>query len=281
MHCTTFVANLGCVNPLALSPIVGSCLVMWAVFGVRAGRLMSILACLSVVPAHTVFAFGDASGVELVALDLGDTDGATNATERLAWEVRKRSSVEPILEPGRARLDKPGLFRSPFLYWRGNEELPPLDDEAIEALRKYVHRGGFVLIDDATAGGDGFDRAVRRELLRAFPAHPLRPISSEHTIYRSFYLLDRPVGRVEGPAFLEGIQYGDRIAVVYSQHDLGGALQRDKLGAWSQAVVPGGAGQREQAIRLGVNLVLYALCTDYKDDQVHAPFIMRRRGAGP
>jgi hypothetical protein len=167
------------------------------------------------------------------------------------------------------------------VYWRGSEEFPPLSDEAIEGLRKYVHRGGFILIDDATAGGEGFDRAVRRELLRAFPAAPLKPISSKHTIYRSFYLLKRPIGRVQGPGFLEGITYGDRIAVVYSRHDLGGALQRDKLGAWSQAVVPGGEGQREQAIRLGVNLVLYALCTDYKDDQVHAPFIMRRRGAGP
>jgi len=226
-------------------------------------------------------AFGDATGVELVSLDVGEgVDEARSVTERLAWEVRKRSSVEPILEPGRTRLDKASLFRSPFLYWRGTEEFPPLSEEAIEGLRKYIHRGGFILIDDATAGAEGFDRAVRRELLHAFPAAPLKPISTEHTIYRSFYLLNRPVGRVEGPAFLEGVTYGDRIAIVYSRHDLGGALQRDKLGAWSQAVVPGGEGQRERAIRLGVNLVLYALCTDYKDDQVHAPFIMRRRGSG-
>jgi hypothetical protein len=254
---------------------------MRAVFGVHLGRLSLVLACLSVVPAHRAMAFGDATGVELVSLDVGEgVDEARSVTERLAWEVRKRSSVEPILEPGRARLDKASLFRSPFLYWRGNEEFPPLSEEAIEGLRKYIHRGGFILIDDATAGAEGFDRAVRRELLRAFPAAPLRPISTEHTIYRSFYLLNRPVGRVEGPAFLEGVTYGDRIAIVYSRHDLGGALQRDKLGAWSQAVVPGGEGQRERAIRLGVNLVLYALCTDYKDDQVHAPFIMRRRGSG-
>jgi hypothetical protein len=234
------------------------------------------------VPAHRAFAFGDASGVELVSLDAGEGAAqAKSVTERLAWEVRKRSSVEPILEPGAARLDRSSLFRSPFLYWRGSEEFPPFSEKEIESLRKYVHRGGFILIDDATAGAEGFDRAVRRELLRAFPATPLGAISPEHTIYRSFYLLNRPVGRVEGPAYLEGITYGDRIAVVYSQHDLGGALQRDSLGAWSQAVVPGGEGQRERAIRLGVNLVLYALCTDYKDDQVHAPFIMRRRGAGP
>jgi len=254
---------------------------MRAVFGVRWGRLFLVLACLSVVPMPRAKAFGDAAGVELVSLDLGQgAQDARSVTERLAWEVRKRSSVEPLLEPGRARLDKASLFRSPFLYWRGDDEFPPLSEEAIEGLRKYVHRGGFILIDDATAGGEGFDRAVRRELLRAFPAMPLKPISRDHTIYRSFYLLNRPVGRVEGPEYLEGVTYGDRIAIVYSRHDLGGALQRDSLGAWSQAVVPGGEGQRERAIRLGVNLVLYALCTDYKDDQVHAPFIMRRRGAG-
>ena len=254
---------------------------MRAVFGVRGGRLWLVLVCLSVSPVQRVAAFGDATALEIVSLDVGDgIKGARNVAERLAWEVRKRSSVEPILEPGRARLDKASLFRSPFVYWRGSDEFPPLSQQAIEGLRKYIHRGGFILIDDATAGGEGFDRAVRRELLRAFPALPLQPISSDHTIYRSFYLLRNPVGRVQGPAFLEGIAYGDRIAIVYSRHDLGGAFQRDKLGAWSQAVVPGGEPQRERAIRLGVNLVLYALCTDYKDDQVHAPFIMRRRGVG-
>jgi len=254
---------------------------MRGMFGVCWGRLWVVLVCLSVLPVHRVAAFGDATAVEIVSLDVGNgNDGARRVAERLAWEVRKRSSVEPILEPGRARLDKASLCRSPLVYWRGSDEFPPLSEQAIEGLRKYIHRGGFILIDDATAGGEGFDRAVRRELLRAFPALPLQPISSDHTIYRSFYLLRNPVGRVQGPGFLEGITYGDRIAIVYSRHDLGGAFQLDKLGAWSQAVVPGGEPQRERAIRLGVNLVLYALCTDYKDDQVHAPFIMRRRGSG-
>ena len=241
-----------------------------------------VLVCLSVAPARRASAFGEATEVEIVALDVGRGNaGSQSVTERLAWEVRKRTSVEPMLEPGRARLNDDSLFRSPFVYWRGSGEFPPLSVESIEALRRYVHRGGFILIDDASAGGEGFDRSVRRELLRAFPARPLKAIPDNHTIYRSFYLLGRPVGRLAGPEFLEGITYGDRIAIVYSRHDLGGALQRDKLGSWTQAVVPGGEGQREQAIRWTVNLVLYALCTDYKDDQVHAPFIMRRRGLGP
>jgi hypothetical protein len=46
---------------------------------------------------------------------------------------------------------------------------------------------------------------------------------------------------------------------------------------WSVPVVPGGEIQRERAIRLAVNIAMYVLCSNYKDDQVHAPFLMRRR----
>ena len=33
----------------------------------------------------------------------------------------------------------------------------------------------------------------------------------------------------------------------------------------------------QSLLRLGMNLAMYALCTDYKDDAVHLPFIMKRR----
>jgi hypothetical protein len=42
----------------------------------------------------------------------------------------------------------------------------------------------------------------------------------------------------------------------------------------------GGARDGQEAElqrRLSVNLVLYALCVDYKSDQVHAPAILERR----
>ena len=68
---------------------------------------------------------------------------------------------------------------------------------------------------------------------------------------------------------------------MYSRHDLGGAWARDNLGNYLHPTVPGGNTQREMAYRLGVNLVMYALCLDYKDDQVHSPFIMRRRAGMP
>jgi hypothetical protein len=202
------------------------------------------------------------------------------APRRLAWEIRKRTSIDVVLEPSASRLDDPSLFEHPFLYWSGDRAFNALSDAEIVGLRRFVTFGGFVLIDDA-AEGDGFDTSIRRELGRAFPSRPLRALSSSHTIFRSFYLLDRPEGRVRGPEQMESIELGERVAVLYSRHDLGGAWARDNFGAWQLAVTPGGDEQRERAIRLGVNVAMYALCLDYKDDQVHAPFIMRRRGGAP
>lgn len=238
--------------------------------------LVAASAALSFAPA--AFALGEGTRVEIRSIDVGSPDPRPTAPRRLAWEIRKRTSIETVLRPGRVRLDDPRLYDSPFVYWAGDEAFAPLSEAEVVGLRRFVEFGGFLLIDDdSTPGDDGFDRSVRRALARALPGTPLAPLDRDHTIFRSFYLLRRPVGRVRGPERLEAIERGGRIAVVHSRHDLGGAWARDNLGAWEHPVVPGGAAQREDAIRLGVNLVMYALCLDYKDDQVHAPFIMRRR----
>lgn len=221
---------------------------------------------------------------ELTAVDIRGVDynGATPparpwAAQRLAWEVRQRTSVETRLEPTHVRLDDPHLFDSALLYWSGERAFPALSEPEISGLKRFVEFGGFVLIDDASPQQAGFDAAIRRELTRAFGEGALARLPNTHTIYRSFYLLDRPVGRVEGPEYFEAVMHTGRAAIVYSRHDLGGAWERDNLGTYLHVVEPNGENQRELAIRIGVNLVLYALCLDYKDDQVHAPFIMRRR----
>lgn len=244
---------------------------------------MASAACFVLALAPPVAsAIGELTHVDVRGLQIGDSaEARPTARRRLAWEVRKRTSVPTRLEPTRARLTDPTIFDSPLLYWSGAGDFPPLSAEEVAGLRRYVEFGGFILIDDAAPERPGFDAAVRRELGRAFPTRPLLPLAGDHTVYRSFYLLGRPVGRVRGPDALEVIERSGRAAVVYSRHDLGGAWARDNLGTWQHAVSPGGEAQREAAIRLGVNLVLYALCLDYKDDQVHVPFILRRRGGAP
>jgi len=74
--------------------------------------------------------------------------------------------------------------------------------------------------------------------------------------------------------------HGTTVLALFSSHDLGGALSHDGE-SFTLPVAPGGEEQREQAVRLAVNIAMYALCSNYKDDQVHAPFLMRRRGMLP
>lgn len=242
-----------------------------------AALLALLFVPLAVFHAHAV---GESTAVEIRILDHGGpSSDRPTAAQRLAWEVRQRTSVETKLEPSRVRLSDPTLFDSPLVYMSGDRAFPAWSLSDVQTLRRYVDFGGTLIIDDAAPDEPGFDASVRREIGRAFGAGKLVQLPSSHVVYRSFYLVPRPVGRVEGPEHLEAVLQNGRAAVIYSRHDLGGAYERDNVGTYKLDVTPGHEAQREMAFRLGVNLVLYALCLDYKDDQVHAPFIMRR-GAG-
>jgi hypothetical protein len=242
--------------------------------------LLLLRGALGGVPAR---ALGAEDAVEVRRVQVGDEgeEPRPKAAERLAWEVRKRTSIETTLSPSVTRFDDPSIFRTPLLYWSSDRGFPQLSDKELTGLRRFVEYGGLIIIDDASPEAGAFDASVRRALARAFPNERLAKLSSEHTIYRSFYLLDRPVGRVAEPGYLEAIIHAGRAAVVYSRLDLGSAWASEDRDDALYAAMPGGSSQREAAVRLGVNLVLYALCLDYKDDQVHAPFILRRRAGRP
>jgi hypothetical protein len=226
-------------------------------------------------------ALGPGSGIEVRRVGVGAApaggdvaDSRERAAERLAWEVRKRTSIETLLEPSTTRFDDPSIFRTPLLYWSSDRGFAPLSERELSGLRRFVEYGGFVIIDDASSESGGFDASVRRELSRAFPAERLERLSSTHTIWRSFYLLD-------GAESLEAVTHAGRAAVVYSRQDLGAQWVSEDRRESAFSRVDRGSEQRERAIRMGVNLVMYALCLDYKDDQVHAPFILRRRAGRP
>jgi uncharacterized protein DUF4159 len=224
-------------------------------------------------------ALGDASRLSIGHVQHG---GAWNprpsALRRLGWELTRRTSIETTNDATAVRLDRPGLHLHPFLYLSGSGAMPPFREEERDALRRHLQYGGFLLVDSADGSeGGGFDASVRRELAKVLPSAPLQPVARDHVLNKSFYLLDRQGGRVLVKPWVEAQVVDGRLAVVYSQNDLGGAWSRTELGDWEYPCTPGGEPQRETAIRIGVNVAMYALCTDYKDDAVHLPFILRRR----
>ncbi len=200
------------------------------------------------------------------------------AARTLMEVLMARTSIPAATDRLDLRASDSKLFRNPFLYWTGTREFDPLPEADVERLRAFLEFGGFMLVDDASsAPGVGFDKAFSRELARLFPGESLARLPSDHTITQSYYLIDRAAGRTAEKAYLSGIERDDRTVLIYSSNDLGGAWAKDRSGNWKNPVKPGGSKQREQAFRLGINVIMYALCMNYKKDLIHTPFISKRR----
>jgi hypothetical protein len=239
-----------------------------------------LLACTllagSLVGLGDAAAFGERTQFRLAILDLDESvRSRAPGLETLSAEVRRRTSVEAAAKPVFVRLNEKNLFDHPFLILPVCNTLPLLSEADIQMLRRYLDLGGFLLVDNCQGRLKGAaDQWIRAQLARIYPQRPLSPLSSDHSVFRTFYLLDRAWGRTLERADLEGIDLGDRTAVLLNSNDLLGALMRDAFGNPIYSVSD---RHREMAARQGVNIVLYALTLNYKKDQIHIPFILKRR----
>jgi hypothetical protein len=247
----------------------------------------AILVALALALPRPARAFGDQGAFDPRVLLVGGQTAAArpSAPARWSWELVQRTSAPARLKPGTVRAEDPAITDGPFLYWSGDAQVSALTTAEIAGLRRFFALGGVMLVDDAGVSAEGepgpFSKSARREIARVLPESTPITIGDEHVVFRSFYLLRRAEGRVAGTKTLDAIVRGGQAQVIFSAHDLGGALARGATGLWEQSVVPGGDAQRERAIRLAVNVAMYVLCSNYKDDQVHAPFLMRRRAMAP
>ena len=195
----------------------------------------------------------------------------------LLSQVARRTSIEVNREPLWISLSSPNLYRYPFIYMAGNENFGSFPQKELHRLRDYLNYGGFLLVDDNSAKAhSNFDSSVRGMIDGLFPQVPLQKISRDHSVFRSFYLINRVTGRIQINPYLEGINIKGRTVLIYSTNDLGGAWARDKLGQWTHDTIGGGNRQRQLTVRLGVNIIMYALTLDYKKDMVHLPIILER-----
>jgi hypothetical protein len=233
-------------------------------------------AALALTATPRAFALGESSQLDVAEIVLaGATLSRPNAWIRLLYELIQTTSVEASPRAVQVAPDDPELFAHPFAVLVGNAALPTISQKAREQLVRYVSYGGFLLIDNTTGEmGGAFDRSARDLVASLFPTRPLAALSADHSIYRSFFLLREPVGRLATHRVLEGVQLGSMHPVIYCPDDLSGALDRRPDGFDIQACTPGGELQRREAIKLAINLVMYALTSNYKHDQAHVRALM-------
>lgn len=251
----------------------------------RRGALQGVSALLgaTMLPGRTA-ASSAPSPAAMVDIDLpqlaygGTWNPREGAMEELAREVRLRSRLEPRAATSVVRPGEASLFDTPFLYVAGARALPDLEPAALRQLRQFIDLGGLLVFDDATGGTDAAFRDSVFAMLGAItPDEQPRPVSPDHVLFRSFYLVDRPYGRTDFGHDLLGVHDTGRLKVLLIPCDLGGALCRDIRGGYQYPCNPGGPTQREEAIRFGINIVLYATCTDYKSDRAHVETLEETR----
>lgn len=253
----------------------------------RISFALAVVGALLLALPRPARAFGDYGAFDPRILLTGSQQNTAHpdAPPRWAWELVQRTSAPARLHPSTVRASDAAIVDAPFLYWSGDTAVDTLTSQEIEELRRFFALGGVMLVDDAGVTNDGkpspFGTTARREIARVLPDSAPIAIGADHVLFRSFYLLRRAEGRVEGTKTLDAIIRGGQTQVIFSEHDIGGALARGSTGVWELPVVPGGDAQREHAIRLAINVAMYVLCSNYKDDQVHAKWLMRRRSLSP
>lgn len=144
------------------------------------------------------------------------------------------------------------IFSHPFLFMTGHGNVVFTPQEA-ERLRKYLEAGGFLYIDDDY----GFDKALRREMKKVFPNNDFVELPFTHGLYKCFY--DFSSGPPKTHKHDENIPRGfgvfidKRLAVYYT-------VESNPSDGWTdQAVHNNPAAKREEALKFGTNIVLWAL----------------------
>ncbi len=198
-----------------------------------------------------------ADGVQLTVARLhydggGDWYGNPSSLPNLLQAIRQRAHVPVADREVAVRLTDPDLWNYPYLYATGHGNIH-FTDEEVRALRSYLLAGGFFHADDNYGMNDSF----RREIRRVFPEDSLVDVPLSHPIYHILYDFPKGLPKIHKhdglPAEGLGIFHDGRLVVFYSyQSDLGNG--------WEDPEVYHDPPElHEAALRMGVNLYLYAL----------------------
>ncbi|MFH1073844.1 MAG: DUF4159 domain-containing protein [Candidatus Firestonebacteria bacterium] len=202
-------------------------------------------------------------------------NGGNWDTNRAAWDSMYRQiTATTNIHPEKARksvdLDGREIFDYPFIFITGDLEFDPFSGKQIETLKRFFDGGGICFVDDSSGTlNSGFDSSIKREFKKVFPNSDFKPISKKHAIYYSFHMTPETAGTRKASDYLDGIEYNNQTAVIYSHNDISGAFVTDRFGIALKKCVPGGESQRNEAKKLFINVLMYGLTGTYKLDAIH------------
>lgn len=144
------------------------------------------------------------------------------------------------------------IFQYPYVYMTGHGRFLLTPEDATN-LRAYLTSGGFLHIDD----NYGMDKFVRTELKKVFPELDLVELPFDHPIYHQAFDFPKGLPKVhehdnKPPQGLALIWEGRVVCFYTFECDLGDGWEDPQVHNDPDDV-------RQQALRMGANIFIYAL----------------------
>ena len=263
----------------------------------RASVLMVLLACLITLPdvekakaASDEQAMAATLQTHLAFVKTGNAEIDQESEQGLKGlddVIADRTSAS-LGDPQGVDIENDELVFYPLIYWPVTEDAEAPNAKALERISTYMKNGGTIFFDlrdpTSTIGSGATGEALRR-ITQHLDVPPLEPVPTDHALTKSFYLLKDFPGRYEGgPLWVEAQDspqssgFDNVSGVIIGSNDYAAAWATNADGQPAYAMVPDAPRQREFAMRVGINLVMYVLTGNYKTDQVHVPEILKRLG---
>jgi len=182
----------------------------------------------------------------------GDWYSDPSSLPNLLEAINERTTIRAAPREENVEITDPKLFQYPYLYMTGHGKVR-FSDEDVKILRNYFAGGGFLHADD----NYGMDSTFRREIEKVFPDSPLIELPFDHDIYHSFYEFPNGLPKIHEhdakPPKGFGMFYDNRLVVFYTYEcDLGDG--------WEDPDVHNDPPEkREDAIKMGINIIVYSL----------------------
>ncbi len=182
----------------------------------------------------------------------GDWYNDPSAEVNLLKFVQRNTNIKVKAEYKFVDIASDEIFSYPFLFLTGHGNVNFSNEEA-KRLRTYLENGGFLYIDDDY----GLDKPIRREMKKVFPDKDFLELPFSNKLFNIFYKFPNGTPKThehdgKTPQSF-GIFIGDRMAVLYT-------YETNPSDGWADPEVHNDPPEkREEALKFGTNIVIYAL----------------------
>tara|TARA_B100001559_G_C16484696_1_gene615434 strand:+ start:1420 stop:2061 length:642 start_codon:yes stop_codon:yes gene_type:complete len=182
----------------------------------------------------------------------GDWYSDPSSLPNLLAFVNSNTPIKTMQKEIKIKLTDNNANHYPYYYLTGHGNIKFTNNEII-SLREILSNGGFLHADD----NYGMDKSFRREIKKIFPNKELIELPHNHPIFKSYYKLTNGLPKIHEhdnkPPQALGIFNNDKLIVLYTyESDLGDGWEDYSVHNCPEEL-------RENALKMGVNIIYYAL----------------------